>query len=397
LPSNRAIPRSQRGIIKDNGVQAAASLDAANEPRRVGAGPLLEDLESPAASSRRISPQARRHNDIRRAVLERKPELRDLFGPDSRVALAVPLILAIHWATAWAVSETNLLVVFLVAFLFGQVVLHSAGALLHETAHRLVFRQRWLKLGFDLGLELILASFARQLTYQHEHITSHHPYLGEYERDYEHEDICRYMARRAFRDRHPLYQRLLTAAELFVHLLPFGFLLADEIFPRFYRRATGQPVKDVKRNIGATKPLPVEKWLFIGVSLGVNVLLFAAFGFLGWLYHIWSLSIFLGKGGVTNLGQSLSEHPDGDDENPTKSTYWWGNWILFNTGYHHEHHTFPNVACLRLPALKAGAPDAFDVAGERSYAALWWDHIRGDFSPTRQNPFLTRDNTDRCG
>ncbi len=374
-------------------MDTTASVHRTDASPRVGAGPSLETLESTG----RISPQARRHNDIRRGVLEGNPKLRGLFGPDARNALAVPLILAIHWAAAWAVSETNLLVVFLSAFLFGQVTLHSAGALLHETAHRLVFRQRWLKLGFDLGLELILASFARQLTYQHEHITSHHPYLGEYERDYEHEDVCRYMARRSFRGRHPKYQRLLTALELFVHLLPFGFLLADEIFPRFYRRATGRTVKDPKRDIGASKPLAAEKWLFIGVSLGVNILLFAAFGFLGWLYHIWSLSIFLGKGGVTNLGQSLSEHPDGNPDNPTRSTYWWDNWILFNTGYHHEHHTFPNVACWRLPALRAGAPDTFNVASDRSYFGLWWDHIRGDFSPTRQNPFLARENTDRCG
>jgi sphingolipid 4-desaturase/C4-monooxygenase len=375
-------------------VDLAADLGRAARPR-LGAGPELPDADAPGGA--RIAPQALRHNAIRRTVVEQHPEVRALYGSDWRPALAAPLILAVHWCAAWLVSDTNLLVVFLAAFCFGQLTIHSAGALIHETAHRLVFRERRAKLAFDLLLEAITGSFARQLTYQHEHVTSHHPQLGNYERDYEHEDVCRFLARRAFRARRPTAQRLVTAFELFVHLLPLGFLLADEIFPRLYRWLTGRRVKDPQRDIAASRPLPTEKWLFIGVSTAVNLLLFAAFGWLGWLYHIWSLSIFLGKCGISNLGQSLSEHPGDDAEQPTRSEYGRINWILFNTGYHHEHHTFPNVACLRLPALKALAPEAFEVANPRSYARLWWEHVREDFSPTRRNPFLTRDNRDRCG
>jgi sphingolipid delta-4 desaturase len=343
------------------------------------------------------SPLANRHDDLRRRILEGRPEVRRLYGPDARTALAAPLILAVHWSAAWAVSGTNVAVVFLAALFFGQFVIHSAAALVHETAHRLVFAQRRRKLCFDLLLETILASFGRQLTYQHEHISSHHPHLGDYERDYEHEDVCRFLARRAFRSRHPRAQRALTVAELAVHLLPLGFLLAEEALPRFYRGATGRSVKDSRRDIGATRPTPAERGLFIGVSAAVNVLLLTWFGPLGWLYHVWALSIFLGKCGITNLGQSLSEHPTDDAATPTRSTYWWGNRVLFNTGFHHEHHTFPAVAWTRLPQLKAVAPEEFDVASERSYFGHWWHHVRGDFGPSRQNPFLAQDNTDRCG
>jgi sphingolipid delta-4 desaturase len=349
------------------------------------------------AIARHKSPVAVGHDDLRRRILERHPELRRLYGPDARTALAAPLILAVHWLTAWAVSGTNALVVFLTAFFFGQLVMHSAAALVHETAHRLVFAERRLKLLFDVLLEAVLASFGRQLTYQHEHISSHHPHLGDYERDYEHEDVCRFLARRSFRGRHPRAQRALTILELAVHLLPLGFLLAEQVFPRFYRRATGRSTRDALREIGATRPAPGERALFILVSAAANVLLFAWFGLLGWLYHVWALSIFLGKCGITNLGQSLSEHPTDDPARPTRSTYWWGNRLLFNTGYHHEHHTFPGVAWMRLPRLKAVAPREFDVASDRSYLGHWWEHVRSDFGPSRQNPFLARDNADRCG
>jgi sphingolipid 4-desaturase/C4-monooxygenase len=329
--------------------------------------------------------------------LQRHPELRRLIGRNPWTALAPPLILAVHWTTAWAVSQTNLLVVFLVAFFFGQIVIHAAGALIHETAHRLIFRHRLAKLAFDLQLELITASFARQLTYQHEHITSHHPQLGNYEGDYEHEDVCRHLARRAFRHDHPRWQRLATLAELAIHLLPLGFLLADEIVPRFYRRATGRATRDARRAVAASQPLAAEKRLFIAVSLAVNVFLFAAFGFLGWLYHIWSLSLFLGKCGVTNLGQSLSEHAGDDLETPTLSTYWWGNRVLFNTGYHNEHHSFPDIAWTRLRRLRALAPQAFAASCDRSYVRMWWDHVRADFSPSRRNPLLAHPDPERCG
>jgi sphingolipid delta-4 desaturase len=361
------------------------------ERRRLGAGPRL------APATRSLSPQAQRHIDFRRDLLQRNPELRRLMGANPWTALAPPLILAVHWTTAWAVSQTNILVVFLVAFFFGQIVIHAAGALVHETAHRLIFRHRLPKLAFDLQLELITGSFARQLTYQHEHITSHHPQLGNYERDYEHEDVCRLLARRAFRRDHPRWQRLATIGELAIHLLPLGFLLADQIVPRFYRRATGRPVRDGRRAIGASRPSPAEKWLFIGVSVAANVFLFAAFGVLGWLYHVWSLSLFLGKCGVTNLGQSLSEHAGDDFAMPTRSTYWWGNRILFNTGYHNEHHSFPDIPWSRLPTLRATAPDAFAATCDRSYVHMWWDHIRADFSPSRQNPFLAQPDFERCG
>lgn len=111
----------------------------------------------------------------------------------------------------------------------------------------------------------------------------------------------------------------------------------------------------------------------------------------------WSLSHFIGKCGVTNLGQSLAEHPDGDLVNPTQSTYGWVNWFVFNTGYHNEHHTFSNVPCTRLPALKRIAPEVFYATAEKSYVRLWCEHVWADFSPMRQNAFMYQDNSERCG
>ena len=344
-----------------------------------------------------VSDQARRHYEMRLEVLKGHPEVLGLAGPEYRTVFALPVLLTIHWSLAAAVSETNLLIVFLTAFFLGQWVMHAVGALVHETAHKLIFRKRIPKLLFDLHLEFILGSFGKQLTYQHEHISSHHPYMGIYDRDYEHEDICGYMTRRKYTAMHPKRQRIITLLTLFIHLLPFGLIIADKIFPRFYRYVSGREVRDKYRHINATQPSAFDRRLFTGVSILANVLLFTLFGFLGWLYHNWALSIFLGKCGVTNLGQSLSEHQGDNVENPTKSTYWWGNHVLFNTGYHNEHHTFPNVSWNRLPELKHLAPDVFHSESNKSYFRLWWEHIVNDFSASRRNELMENVDLDkRC-
>lgn len=355
---------------------------------RAGDGPVLQE--------NLLSPQSRRHIEMRVAVMKAHPEAAALAGPEWRGLIGALVILAIYWTSAWLVGRTNIFVVFFAAFFFGQLMIHSAGALLHETAHRLVFRERGAKLGFDLLLEVIMTSFGGQLTYQHEHVSSHHPHLGNYERDYEHEDLCRFLARRSYRAKHPKLQPWLTAAELVIQALPLGYMIANRIFVPFYRKQSGRATKDRERNIGATKPPKNEMRLFIAVSALTNIFLFVAFGWMGWLYHVWSLSLFLGKAGITNLGQSLAEHPGDNETQPTRSTYSALNLILFNTGYHNEHHTFPNVAWTRLPKLKKLAPEVFGPGTEKSYVGFWWAHVRADFSPSRRTPLHDQDQSVRC-
>lgn len=343
-----------------------------------------------------ISPQARRHNEMRKDVLTAHPDLKGVAGTDPRTVWALPVLLAIHWGIAWAVSDAALWVIFLAAFVPGQLVIHSAGGLVHETAHKLIFRGARAKLAFDLGLETILGSYGKQLIYQHEHITSHHPYIGDYERDYEHEDICAFQSRMILRSENPRLQRLLTGLTLLLHALPLGFLIGDEVLPRLNRWLSGRPQRDPARHVESTRPPAWQMRLFIGVSLASNLLLFLLFGPWALLYHIWSLSLFLGKLGIFNLGQSLSEHEGTDDDAPSRSTYGWVNWLLFNTGYHNEHHTFPNVAWSRLPLLKRKAPEVFTAEAEKSYLGYWLDHVRGDFTASRKSPLHAEDNSARC-
>lgn len=334
------------------------------------------------------SKQARYHAALRRRVLKSHPEAALLTGADWRTVIAALALLAIYWTAAWAVSKTNWWVVFLAAFFFGQFVYHAASTLVHESAHRLVFRSPRAKLGFDLLIETIITSFGGQLIYQHNHVTSHHAHLGEYDGDYEHEDAFRVAARNAYRERHPVLYRALSVIVLLVHLLPFAILIDTMILPRFLAHATGLPLNDKIRTTGATRPSRAALWAFFLFSLAVNIGLYLAFGFLGWLFHVWSMSLILSRWGMTVRGQILSEHYGEDSQEPSRSTYWWGNLVFFNIGYHVEHHTFPGVAWMRLPRLKAMAPEVFHIANEHNYFGFWWMQAKSDFTLPRRRSAL---------
>lgn len=348
-------------------------------------------------ASQHLSQQARRHQEMRRKIVAQHPNARLLSGSSPWTVLALPMLLILHWGSAYLVAESaSILVCFIAALTFGQLCIHATGALVHETAHRLIFRGRVGKLLFDIGLEVILASYSRQLTYQYEHVTSHHPRLGDYAGDYEFEDACHAQARRMVRVRNPMLSNMFTLLTLLLHALPLGILIADKLLPVLLRRQNEMGIQDHHRHIGARKVPKHLRLLFCVISLLSNLVLLASFGWLALLYHVWALSLFLGKLGFTNLGQSLSEHEGDNVEHPTLSDYGVLNRILFNTGYHNEHHTFPNVPWHRLPALRAAAPGVFNRENPRGYIKLWWDHIRADFSESRRNPLVGSLSQEQC-
>jgi sphingolipid 4-desaturase/C4-monooxygenase len=346
---------------------------------------VITETAAPAVSrARTSSDDARNHNEIRRRVLEAHPEAAELIGPDWRTALFAGGLLALHWSIAWGVSKTTWWVVLFVALFFGQFVYHAASSLVHESAHRLVFRGARAKVAFDLLLEAILTSFGYLLVYQHNHVTSHHAHLGDYEGDYEHEDIYRVAARRMYRELHPWRWRVINIGLMALHLVPFAVITDTLILPRVLAHAMGLPVRDGLRNTQATRPPRGEVRLFMVFSVAVLVAVYFAFGVLGLLYQIWCISLIGSRWGASIRGQILSEHYGEDAQHPTRSTYWWGNRAFFNIGYHVEHHTFPNVAWTRLPRLKAIAPETFNVANELDYFGFWWKQVKSDFTLPRR-------------
>ncbi|MDO6524035.1 hypothetical protein Q4578_20840, partial [Shimia thalassica] len=71
--------------------------------------------DTPKAQRNGISPQSRRHTEMRREALKSHPELRQLSGTEPLPVLALPVLLAVQWGIAWVVSVGGFLLVGLTA------------------------------------------------------------------------------------------------------------------------------------------------------------------------------------------------------------------------------------------------------------------------------------------
>lgn len=112
------------------------------------------------------------------------------------------------------------------------------------------------------------------------------------------------------------------------------------------------------------------------------------FYFLGWrsmIYHFLCLSFETNAFvSVWRTGQDVAEHNPNEDDRPTNSHYYWlYNLLFLNTGYHNEHHTFPQIAGPRLPALKKLAPEFFTSEIETSYFDLFAGQLSSHFESYR--------------
>ncbi len=288
-----------------------------------------------------------------------------------------------------AVRDGGVLLVAVMAFVPGQLVLHAGGSLVHEAAHRLVLTSRAGRWTVDLLLEVLLHSFGHHAQYQRDHIHSHHPYLGDYTRDYEHKDALRIRSRARLRATRPRLHAALIGLHLLLDALPLGFLVSDDLVEAIERRVDPGLRADARRCVPRVAVPPVRRGALAAVSIAVLASSALLLGPWSLLFLVWSLSFFQGRWAVTNVGQVLSEHSDTDPETPTRSDYGLWNRLLFNTGHHDEHHTFPGVPWNRLPTLRALAPHGFPSPARRGYLSWWYAYVLAG-APRRPSAMLAQ-------
>lgn len=95
-------------------------------------------------------------------------------------------------------------------------------------------------------------------------------------------------------------------------------------------------------------PKPLQAWeaVNIAVQLTFNWGIYQAFGAKGLAYLL--LGTLLGMGIHPTAYHFISEHCVFEEGHETYSYYGWLNAIMYNVGYHNEHHDFPNVPGSRL-------------------------------------------------
>jgi sphingolipid 4-desaturase/C4-monooxygenase len=279
------------------------------------------------------------HRNRTKQILRQHPEIRNLIGPSAVTFWCILGLVGLQFCVAWLVADQPIWLVFVLAYTVGAFASHGLFVMIHECAHRLVFRRRLPNIltGLVANLPLFVPG---SFSFQKYHL-KHHAYQGVYELD---ADIpSRWEARLVGHS--PLRKAL--------------WLLLYPLFQavRSFR------VKEVP---------PLDRWTVtnLAVQIGINLAVYLLWGPKSLAYL--ALALFFSIGLHPLGARWIQRHylvEEGEQE--TFSYYGRLNLLTFNVGYHNEHHDFPSVPWHRLPRIRAVAPEAYaDLAAHTSWTRL---------------------------
>jgi len=281
------------------------------------------------------------HRARTKEILRRHPEVRQLIGPNPTTFLWTATVVAIQLAAAYFVRDRSWWILFAMAYTVGAFANHALFVLIHECAHRLVFKKKLPNrlTGFLADLPLF---FPSSVAFRKYHL-KHHAFQGVYELD---ADLpYRWEARLVGRS-------------------PF----TKALWLLFY------PVVQLLRPLRLREVALLDKWSIANliIQIGFDVAVFLLWGPKALAYF--ALSLFFSIGLHPLGARWIQRHyltADGVQE--TFSYYGSLNKLAFNVGYHNEHHDFPSVPWNRLPQVRAIAPEAYeDLSSHQSWTRLFF-------------------------
>ena len=274
----------------------------------------------------------------RRQILDAHPDVRKLEGASLHTCIPIMLIGITHVVTAVALRQEPWWLLLIAAYTIGAVLALGLWTLLHECTHDLVFRtprsNKWL--GIAVALPLIIPAAS---TFRKCHLL-HHKYPNDtvLDGDVPSEWEIRFVGHSAFRK-----ALWLMCAPILQSFRPM--------------RMKGVAI--------------VDKWSLnnLAVQIIFNLLVFAISGTSGFCYLLLSNIFALG---FNPLGARwIQEHFRLVPNQETFSYYGWVNKLVFNAGYHVEHHDMMRIPWMRLPKLREAAPEFYEhLYSYRSWTAL---------------------------
>lgn len=314
------------------------------------------------------------HIKRKQALVKAHPEIKtDLEGVYYPSAVYVVALSMVQWGLFYGVdayldwSLGSMLLMGVLVFANINTALYSLSSFIHENSHGLVLGWKNRVLAACL-IEMGFNSFGEQWEYTVVHYTMHHPQLNDNEKDSE----CPDKGHVAYPSENPVMRVLAP----WIELLPFGTMMSQG--------ALSNNGKSHMVNYSRT-----PHYIIMSVT-GVVYCTLASMGM--WrsiLFSLWSATAYASRWNISLHGQSIAEHyhhsnDPSTDGPPTHSTYFWlENFLGFNTGYHDEHHTFPNVAWAKLPQLRSLDKKMFSNSNQRRYLDLWWEWATHGFETSR--------------
>ncbi|KAF5400671.1 Peptidase M neutral zinc metallopeptidases zinc binding site [Paragonimus heterotremus] len=285
------------------------------------------------------------HIKRRQEILTKYPEIKQLMGPDHRVAYYITLevLFQFFMATMISIYQPHWLIWLILTYAVSGTINHSLGCAIHEVGHNLAFGHKYgtanriLSLFCNLPMAVPIA-----ISYKKYH-QAHHRWLGHEESDTD--------------------MPLRIEASLFKHPLSRFFWLC--IHPLLYA---------FRPFLKSPRPITVWELINMLVQCAFDLLVLRLLGFyaLGYL----AFGTLFGLGAHPMTGHFISEHYLFADQQATHSYYGPWNPLIYNLGYHVEHHDFPYIAFTRLPKLHEIAPEYYaPLPYHASLCKVIWDFL----------------------
>jgi sphingolipid delta-4 desaturase len=268
-------------------------------------------------------------------ILKQVPDIRRLIGKNPASFLFILVLVAFQITAALLLAKYSWWLVFAVAYLAGAFADHALFVMIHECAHRLIFKNQVAN-----KLAGILANipqiFPSSVSFERYHI-KHHSFQGIHELDADLPN--RWEAK--------LINNYFIGKAIWLLFFPFFQLF------RISR------LKEIK---------PFDGWL--ALNWAVQIAFVAGFWYfagpkaMGYL----AMSFFFSVGLHPLGARWIQEHYLTHGEQETYSYYGVLNTVAFNVGYHNEHHDFPSIPWNRLPQIRKQAPSFYNTL---SYHTSW--------------------------
>jgi len=292
------------------------------------------------------------------AILEAHPEVKELFGPDNMTFFKVFGVVGLQIYLASRASEMSTAAFFGISYCIGGFASQNLFLANHELSHNLGFQTPILNrlLGLVANIPICIP-FVSSFSKYH---PLHHRHQGSDTVDM---DI-------------PAKFEASCITNRFTKLIWVSLQLV------FY---AGRPMY--------LFPIPVGLWDIINLLAIVAADYFMVTNW-GWssIYFLVA-SAFLGGGLHPAAGHFISEHYvfKGSGEQETFSYYGPLNPVLYNVGYHNEHHDFPRIPGSRLHKVHELAPEFYqDLHSHKSWTGVIARYVMerstGPFSRVKRSP-----------
>ena len=303
---------------------------------------ILQRKDYPTNFSK--TPSKEIHSQRRRKILEKYPEIKNLFGYDHRSAVFCLVTVFVQLGMAYLVRDASVSTLLALTYVVSGTLNHSLLLAMHEVTHDLFFGQRWANQLFAFIANLPMGVPAASLFKVYH--AEHHSGMGIEAED---TDIPTRLEAKLFDSR-------------------IGRAIWLSLQPVFY----------------AVRPMLIRPKGMTPMMVFVSVIQFSfdflVYSCLGWRSFLYLLGgTFVGTGIHPMSGHFVAEHFEFIKGQETYSYYGPLNWITYNVGYHIEHHDFPKIPGWRLPQLRRIAPEFYTtLPSYSSWTRVIYDFIIGE-------------------